>query len=225
MSDDFVLNAEHREVVGKGSSRRLRRLDEKIPAIVYGGKDQAPENITLAHKDVLKATSNEAFFSHIISLEIDGKSQQVIVKDMQRHPAKPKILHMDFLRVSKNVAIHVSVPLHFINEDTCTGVKMQGGVITHSITEVEVSCLPADLPEFVEVDMQDIELDQIVHLTDIKLPKGVEFLHAIEDEDHNHPVAAIHAPRAAAEAEDDAAVDAEPSADADGDAAEDGGEE
>ena len=127
MSNEFSLNAQVRDVTGKGSSRRLRRLEGTIPAIVYGGKT-APQNITLAHKDIAKATENEAFFSHIIDLNIDGKGESVIVKDMQRHPAKPVIMHVDFLRVSKDVAINVNVPLHFINEDVCKGIKDQGGV-------------------------------------------------------------------------------------------------
>jgi large subunit ribosomal protein L25 len=212
MSNEFVLNAETREVVGKGSSRRLRRLEDKIPAIIYGGQKQAPENITLTHKDIMKATSNEAFFSHIITLNIGGKTQDVIIKDLQRHPAKPRIQHADFLRVSKNVAITVQVPLHFINEETSVGVKQQGGVITHNITEVEISCLPADLPEYIEVDMADVELDQIVHLSDLKLPTGVSLLHAIEDEDHNHPVAAIHAPKKVMEVEEEEGAAVAPAA-------------
>ncbi len=203
MSNEFVLDAETREVVGKGSSRRLRRLEDKIPAIIYGGQKQAPVNITLTHKDIMKATSNEAFFSHIITLNIGSDSQQVIIKDLQRHPAKPRIMHADFLRVSKNVAITVQVPLHFVNEETSVGIKDQGGVITHNISEIEISCLPADLPEYIEVDIADVELDQIVHLSDLKLPKGVSLLHAVEDEDHNHPVAAIHTPKKALEPEEE----------------------
>lgn len=195
MSNEFELNAEVREVVGKGSSRRLRRLEGKIPAIIYGGKKKNPQNIALLHKDLMKATENEAFFSHIITLNVGDNSEQVIIKDMQRHPAKPRILHVDFQRVSKDVAIHVNVPLHFINEDSCKGVKLQGGAISHSMVEVEISCLPGDLPEFIEVDMIDVEIDQIVHLSDLKLPKGVEILALAQGEDHDLPVVAIHTPK------------------------------
>ena len=206
MAEEFSLNAELREDTGKGSSRRLRRLEDKVPAIVYGGKKN-PANITLAHKDIMKATENEAFFSHIIALNIGDKSEDVIVKDMQRHPAKPRILHVDFLRVSKNKPIHVNVPLHFINEETAIGVKQDGGKVSHSMTDVEIICLPAKLPEFLEVDMADVELDQVVHLSDIKLPEGVElaaFSHGGDDHDHDLPVAAIHTPKAVVEPEPDA---------------------
>lgn len=218
MSEQFELNVESREVAGKGSSRRLRRLEDKVPAIIYGGKGKAPQNIALPHKDLLKATENEAFFSHILTLKVDGKAEQVIVKDMQRHPARPYILHVDFQRVSKNVAIHVQVPLHFINEESSIGVKQQGGAISHSLTEVEISCLPADLPEYLEVDMADVELDQIVHLSDLALPKGVEIIALTHGEDHDLPVAAIHTPKKATveptTAEEDQAAEGENAGDA-----------
>ncbi len=201
MSNEFELNVEVRDVVGKGSSRRLRRLEDKVPGIIYGGKKKNPQNITVQHKDLVKATENEAFFSHIITLNVGGDSEQVIVKDMQRHPAKPKIMHLDFLRVSKDVAIHVNVPLHFTNEETSIGVKKQGGVVSHSISEVEISCLPGDLPEFIEVDMSNVEIDQIVHLTDLQLPKGVELLALAQGDDHDLPIAAIHTPKAVTEEE------------------------
>ncbi|MEZ5524590.1 MAG: 50S ribosomal protein L25/general stress protein Ctc [Pseudomonadales bacterium] len=203
MSNEFSLNAQARDVTGKGSSRRLRRLEGNIPAIVYGGKKD-PQNITLAHKDIIKATENEAFFAHIIDLNIDGNPESVIVKDMQRHPAKPVILHVDFLRVSKDVAIHVNVPLHFINEDACKGVKEQGGAISHNISEVEISCLPGDLPESIDVDMTNVEIDQIVHLSDLALPKGVTlmaFAHGGDEHEHDLPVVSIHAPKVAEEPE------------------------
>lgn len=206
MSNEFSLNAQARDVLGKGSSRRLRRLEGNIPAIVYGG-DKAPQNITLAHKDIIKAADNEAFFAHIIDLNIDGNGESVIVKDMQRHPAKPVIMHVDFLRVRKDVAINVSVPLHFINEDECKGIKLQGGVVSHNLTEVEISCLPGDLPESIDVDMANVEVDQIVHLSDLALPKGVTlaaFSHGGDEHEHDLPVAAIHAPKVAEETEEGA---------------------
>lgn len=223
MSEEFELNAESREVVGKGSSRRLRRLEGKVPAIIYGGKKKNPQNITLLHRDLTKATENEAFFSHILTLKVDGKGEQVIVKDMQRHPAKPQILHVDFQRVSKDVAIHVQVPLHFVNEEASIGVKQQGGVVSHSMTEVEISCLPGDLPEYIEVDMTKVEIDQIVHLSDLQLPKGVEIIALTHGADHDLPVVAIHAPKRAATEEpaaEEAAKAAEPEA-----GAEESGEE
>lgn len=210
MSNEFSLNAQLRDVTGKGSSRRLRRLEGTIPAIVYGGKS-APQNITLSHKDIAKATDNEAFFSHIIDLNIDGKGESVIVKDMQRHPARPLILHVDFLRVSKDVAIHVNVPLHFINEDVCKGIKVDGGVVSHNITDVEVSCLPGDLPESIDIDMTNVEIDQIVHLSDLQLPKGVTltaFAHGGDEHEHDLPVVAIHAPKVVVEEEEEGAPEA-----------------
>ena len=215
MYSEFSLNAQSRDVLGKGSSRRLRRLEGNIPAIVYGG-DKAPQNITLAHKDILRSTLNEAFFAHIIDLNIDGKSESVIVKDMQRHPAKSLIMHVDFLRVRKDVAISVNVPLHFINEDDCKGVKTQGGVISHNISDVEISCLPGDLPESIEVDMIDVEIDQIVHLSELKLPKGVTLVAFSHGEEHEHdlPVAAIHLPKVVAETEEEGAPEAPEAPDA-----------
>ena len=201
MSTDFTLHAKGREDTGKGASRRLRRLAGEIPAIVYGGKKK-PEQITLLHKDVMKALENEAFYSHIVELDIDGKSEDVIVKDVQRHPAKAIVLHMDFLRVSKNTKLQTRVPLHFINEDTCVGVKLGGGIIAHSMTELEISCLPKDLPEYLEVDMEEVELGQTLHISDIKLPKGVESVALSHGEDHDLPIAAVNKPKAAAVEED-----------------------
>ena len=192
---DFTLNATSREDLGKGASRRLRRLAEQVPAVIYGGKNDA-KSISLLHKDLAHALANEAFYSHIIELSIDGNAESVILKDVQRHPAKPIILHADFLRVDKKQKLTIRVPLHFINEDTSIGVKMQGGAVTHNMTELEVSCLPGDLPEYLEVDMANVEVDQIVHISDIKLPEGVESVALSHGDDHDLSVAAIHIPKA-----------------------------
>jgi large subunit ribosomal protein L25 len=226
MSNEFSLNAKVRDVTGKGSSRRLRRLEGTIPAIVYGGTSE-PQNITLTHKDIVKATDNEAFFAHIIELNIDGSAESVIVKDMQRHPAKPVILHIDFLRVSKNVAIQVNVPLHFINEDVCKGIKADGGVAFHNITDVEISCLPGDLPEFINIDMTNIGIDEVVHLSDLQLPKGVTltaFSHGGEEHEHDLPVVAVHAPKMVAEETEDGAPEAPAAPEAASQSDEDAGE-
>ncbi len=207
---DFELNAKIREDKGKGASRRLRRLAHEVPAIIYGGKKD-PVMISLSHKDFAHSLSNEAFYSHIVTLNVEGKSEDVILKDVQRHPHKPFITHADFYRIDKNQKLTVKAPLHFINEDQCYGVKMEGGVITHSITELEISCLPADLPEYIAIDMTDLKMDEILHISDIKLPEGVESVALSHGDDHDLPVAAIHMPRAAleeeepVEAEDDAA--------------------
>ena len=141
MSTDFILTAEARTDVGKGASRRLRRLGDRVPAIIYGDEKE-PENISLLHKDLMKQLENEAFYSHIITIQKDGGDQEVILKDLQRHPSKSKILHADFLRVSKTKKLHTKVPLHFLNEDSCIGVKQQGGTISHNMTDLEISCLP-----------------------------------------------------------------------------------
>ncbi|MGV6807116.1 MAG: 50S ribosomal protein L25/general stress protein Ctc [bacterium] len=204
MSNDFSLNATARADVGKGASRRLRRLAGQVPAIIYGGKKD-PQNISIPEKDLTHALENEAFFSHIIALSVDGKAEDVILKDLQRHPAKAKILHADFLRVSKTQKLNVKVPLHFINEETSVGVKQQGGVATHSITELEIQCLPADLPEFIEVDLAAVEIGQIVHISDLKLPKGVESVDLAHGEEHDHPVATVIKPKGPAEDEEAAA--------------------
>jgi len=197
---DFELNAKSREDKGKGASRRLRRIADEVPAVIYGGKKDA-QSISLLHKDLSHALENEAFYSHVISLSVDGKAQHVILKDVQRHPAKAIIMHADFLRVDKKQKLTVKAPLHFVNEDACHGVKMEGGVISRSMTELEISCLPSDLPEYIEVDMTDVKLDQIVHISDIKLPKGVESVALSHGDDHDLPVAAIHKPKGSSEPE------------------------
>jgi len=219
MSTDFTLHAKGREDTGKGASRRLRRLAGEIPAIVYGGKKD-PARIALIHKDVMKALENEAFYSHIIALDIDGKSEDVIVKDVQRHPAKAIVLHMDFLRVSKNIKLQTRVPLHFINEDICVGVKLGGGLIAHSMTELEIMCLPADLPEYLEVDMAEVDLGQTLHISDIKLPQGVESVALSHGDDHDLPIAAVNKSKAKDEDEEPA-----PAADAGAGEADSGAEE
>ena len=163
---DYSLTAKSRDTVGKGASRRLRRLAEQVPAIIYGGKKD-PQNVSITHKDFVKALENEGFYSQIIQLTTDGSSEDVILKDIQRHPAKSVILHADFLRIDKTQKLTVRVPLHFINEETSIGVKMQGGAVSHTMTELEIICLPADLPEFIEVDMAEVEVDSTVHISDL----------------------------------------------------------
>ena len=207
---DFSLNANARNDLGKGASRRLRRNADLVPAIVYGG-DKAPQNIALEARELKKALENEAFYSHVIKLSIDGKKEDVLLKALQRPPAKPVIMHADFLRVVAGHEVTVHVPLHFINEDSCVGVKKSGGVISHTMTEVEVNCLPKDLPEFIEVDMAGVDLNQIVHLSDLKLPKGVSIPFLAQGPDHDLPVANVHAARVAA-ADDAPAAEGEESA-------------
>lgn len=193
---DFVLTAELRNDMGKGASRRLRRTG-KVPAIMYGaGKE--PTSISLEHNELVHQAENEAFFSHILTIKLDGKDESAIIKDMQRHPGRPLIMHIDLQRVSATEKIRVHVPLHFTNEATAPGVR-EGGLVSHSVTEVEVQCLPKNLPEFIEVDLGNMGLNDIVHLTDLQLPAGVELVELLHGESHDQAVASIHMPRAAKE--------------------------
>ncbi len=208
-AETFEIQASVREIAGKGASRRLRRLAGQVPGIVYGGTEK-PVQISVEHKELAKHLESESFYSHIVDLNLDGKSENVILKDVQRHPSKPRILHVDFMRVLKSVKITVSVPLHFLNETTCVGVKTGGGLITHTMTQLEVSCLPGNLPEFIEVDMLDIDVGQTLHISDLKLPKGVESVALNQGPDHDLPVVSVNKPKgAAADLEEDAADDAE----------------
>jgi len=194
MSNDFQLDAKARDDIGKGASRRLRRLSNELPGIVYGGKNP-PQKITLSHKELDKALQNEAFYSHIITLSVEGKTEEVILKDLQRHPAKPVILHADFLRISKTQKFTTRVPIHFINEDVCVGVKVGGGNITRSMTELDILCLPADLPEYIEVDVAEVEIGHIVHISDINLPKGVESVALNHGEERDSPIFTVNQPK------------------------------
>lgn len=210
MSDSFELNVELRDDLGKGASRRLRRLEDKIPGIVYGGGKKA-QPISINHKEIIKQLEDEAFYSHILTLKAGKKTEKVILKDLQRHPFKPKVTHADFMRISATQKLQTSVPLHFLNEESCPGVKA-GGVVSHAFTTVEVSCLPKNLPEYIEVDMTDAELDSIVHLSDLVLPKGVELVELSHGADHDQAIATIHKGRAAV-SEDEGEADSEESAD------------
>ena len=196
MSTNFVIKARSREDTGKGASRRLRRQSGEVPAIIYGGKKHA-EKISILHKDITKALENEAVYSSIISLSVDGKAEDTIIKDIQRHPAKQVILHLDFLRVSKTTRLQTRVPLNFLNEDICVGVKMGGGLIAHTMTDIEVSCLPKDLPESIDVDMEQIDVGQIVHLSDIKMPSGVESVSLSQGAEYDLTVATVNKQKAA----------------------------
>lgn len=199
MSVSFELNAQRRDDLGKGASRRLRR-DGMVPAIVYGG-DEAPLSVTLELRELNKNLESEAFYSHILDLKIDGAVQKVILRDLHRHPFKPIILHADLQRVDPSHAIRMRVPLHFLNEGTCVGVKTSGGVVSHLITEVEVSCSPNVLPEFIAVDLAQVELGTILHLSDLKLPEGVSLVELAHGEGHDQGVVSVHAPHGGVQAE------------------------
>ena len=194
MSEAFIVVAETRVDEGKGASRRLRRLEGKMPAVIYG-TDQDAQSLTLIRKDFEYMLENEACFSSILEVQVDGKSQNAIIKDIQRHPAKGFPMHADFLRVRMDQAIKVNVPLHFINEEQCTGVKLGGGMIQKQATDIEIQCLPKDLPEYLEVDMLEVELGDIVHLSDITLPEGAIATALELGDDHDLAVASVIAPR------------------------------
>ena len=215
MKTSFELVADARNgVQGKGASRRLRRSG-KVPAILYGGKEE-PRQIILDHQNLLTLLVNERFYSTILSLKIDGKEQPAILKDVQRHPAKNQVLHMDLQRVLENEKIRMRVPLHFVGAASSPGVKTQGGVVSHLLNDVEVLCLPKDLPEYVEVDMSAMVMNEVKRLSDLPLPAGVEFVDLAHGRDE--AVVSIHHPRAE-EAEAPAAVAAAAAAPAAGAAA------
>lgn len=195
--NNFNLNAEARSDLGKGASRRLRRLNNLVPAILYGGEAK-PVTLSLKDNELRKSLSNEAFYSHILTINYDGKSESAILKALQRHPATNAVTHADFMRVSKDHAIHVHVPLHFTNEEACVGVKMGGGVVSHQMTDVEIICLPGNLPEYIEVDMTDVQVETILHLSDLKLPAGVKIAALQHGADHDLPVCAVHKPKGSA---------------------------
>jgi len=203
--ENFVVAAEPRADEGKGASRRLRRTGQ-FPAVVYGGNKPA-QSISLSQNVMLQHVEHEAFFSHILDVNVAGQSEKAILKDIQWHPYKPVILHVDFLRVDQNSVIKVQVPVHCIGEDVAPGVKA-GGIVTHQLTTVEVSCPAGKLPEYLEADVSALELGESVHLSDIKLPEGVEILELAHGEGHDQSVASVVVTRGgAAEEESEAAAD------------------
>jgi large subunit ribosomal protein L25 len=198
MTVEFALNAQVRSDLGKGASRRLRRLASLIPAVIYGGEKGA-QSISLIAKDVAKLLENEAAFSHVIALNVDGAVETVLIKALQRHPVKMFVMHADFVRVVAGQKLTAHVPLHFTNQETSVGVKQQGGEVSHTAMEVEVTCLPSDLPEFIEVNMAKVEIGTILHLSDLVLPAGVQLVALAHG--NNLPVANIHASRVVKDAE------------------------
>ncbi|WP_019529617.1 50S ribosomal protein L25/general stress protein Ctc [Dasania marina] len=208
MSGEFTLDVQTRADLGKGASRRLRRLDNKVLGIIYGGGKKKPTPILFAENEIVKLANNEAFFTSLITLNLDGKAEQVVIKDVQRHPARETFMHVDFMRVSAKTKITMHVPLHFINEANCPGVKQEGGIASHALNDLEVFCLPKDLPEFIEVDMAALNAGDNLHISDLVLPKGVESVALSHGEDHDLLVCAVNIPRGAA-SDDDAADEAE----------------
>lgn len=187
----FELQAEARDNFGRSASRRLRRAG-KVPAIIYGGgKDPRP--IALSHNGIAREMAQEAFYTSILTVKLGSELQAVVVKAVERHPYKPQIMHLDFQRIVEDEAITLNVPIHFMGESEAMGVKEQGGVVEHLVSDVEISCLPRHLPEFLELDVSELELNGLLHLSDIKLPEGVTST-ALEH-GHDHAVVAINPPR------------------------------
>lgn len=185
------VTAVPRSEQGTGASRRLRRTG-KVPGVLYGG-DQSAQPIELEHKSLLRHLKLESFHASILSMSLEGKKERVLLRDVQMHPWKPQVLHVDFQRVAANQKIHMNVPLHFINAEVAPGVKLGGGTVSHVLNEIDVSCLPDDLPEYIEVDLSALELGDSVHLEDLKMPKGVESIQLTRGD--NLVVASVQVPR------------------------------
>ncbi len=202
MSDTLHLNAELRSDSGKGASRRLRHQG-MVPAIVYGG-DRDPAMVSIAHNEFIHELENDAIYTQVIELRVGDKKQDVILRDLQRHPYKNKIMHADFFRIDENKPINITVPVHVENAETCAGVKMDGGMLTQLVTEIEIIALPKNLPEYLEIDVENLHLGETLHLTDIKMPEGVQILSLtyledvedIEHDDHNVGVVSVVKTRA-----------------------------
>jgi large subunit ribosomal protein L25 len=207
MTDLFTLEAEVRTDLGKGASRRLRHAN-KVPAIIYG-EGKAPVSLTLEHKNVYRAQQEEAFYSHVLTINIDGKPVECLLKDMQRHPFKQVVMHLDFIRINAKHAVHTNVPVHFINEENI--VKL-GATIAHHVSEIAISCLPKNLPEFIEVDLADMELGQTIHLSDVKFPKGVTSDELAKGESHDQAVVTAKVAKVKVEADDSSEDQAEETA-------------
>lgn len=196
MANVFEFIAEARSETGSSAAKVVRRKG-KVPAVLYGGS-AAPEMLILDHNDLLKHLAHEAVYSHVLDIKVDGRTEKAVLKHIQRHPAKPQILHIDFMRVDAGHKLKVHVPLHFINEATSVGVK-KGGVINHSMSDVEVLCMPSALPEFIEVDMANVEVGSTLHLSDLVLPAGVEIPELHQGVEHDHPVVQIVKPKTSTE--------------------------
>jgi large subunit ribosomal protein L25 len=188
MTNLFEFVAEVRNGAGSIAAKAVRRQG-KVPAVVYGG-DSAPALVQLDHNEVIKHLAHEAVYSHVLDLKIGEKTQKAVLKHIQRHPAKPLVLHMDFMRIDETHKLKVHVPLHFINDAISVGVK-KGGVVTHAMVDVEVLCMPSALPEFIEVDLASVDIGDTVHLSNLSLPLGVEIVALLHGAEHDHPVAQI----------------------------------
>lgn len=190
----YSIQLQCRNDVGKGASRRLRRAG-MVPGIVYGG-EQPPQQVIVPHNILYKQLEDEGFYANIVSLEIDGKKETALLKALQRHPYKQIVMHFDFQRITGNETLTRNVPLHFINEDIAVGVKLGGGTVFHQLKDVEVTCKASDLPEFIEVDVAKLDVGQMLHLSDLVLPKGAKLTSLALGEDYDLPVVNIQTTRA-----------------------------
>lgn len=189
----YELKAEPRNELGKSANRRLRRSG-RIPGTVYGASKE-PQSISLLHDEVLHQLDHEAFYSSILTINVNKESERVVVKDLQRHPYKRGILHIDFQRIDEKQKITMRVPLHFLNEQQCVGVRTGGGQVSRIMTELEISCLPGDLPEYIDIDLADVNVGESVHLSDIVLPEGVEIYALQRGGDEMASVASVNIPK------------------------------
>jgi len=188
MANVFEFVAEARSVTGSSAAKVIRRQG-KVPAVMYGGNAE-PEMLVLDHNELLKQLAHEAVYSHVLDIKVDGRTEKAVLKHIQRHPAKPQILHVDLLRVDETHKLKVHVPLHFVNESTAVGVK-KGGVVSHLMTDIEITCMPSALPEYIEVDMANVDLGSIVHLSELVLPVGVEIPLLLQGGEHDLPVVQV----------------------------------
>ena len=202
MSDNIQLNAEPRADSGKGASRRLRRMN-MVPAIIYGG-DGGPMSISLGHNEFSHQLENEAIYTQIIDVNVGKETEEVVLRDLQRHPYKNRVMHADFFRIDKKKVLHVVVPIHVLNAEECVGVRMDGGMLTQVVSEIEVVCLPKHLPEYLEIDAEELHLGEILHLSNIKMPEGVEIVALTHGEDHDTGILSVVKTRAVEEISDEA---------------------
>lgn len=194
MADTITVRAELREDVGKAATRRLRRLTEKVPGILYGG-DRGPQPISVEQRDLAKAMQEEAFYSQVLDLAVGDRTQAVVLRGVQRHPASDAVTHLDFMRIREDAVVNIRIPLHFLGEDHCTGVRDGGGSLSHNLIEVEVASLPANLPEYIDVDVTDLGAGSSIHLSDLELPEGVSLVALTHGQDHDLPVVSVIPPR------------------------------
>lgn len=213
MPDLMTIDASQRDGVGTSTARRIRNQRDQVPGVLYGG-GEAPIHFTIDYRRIAKAVEDEAFFSQVLSLTLGDMSIQVVLRELQRHPATERVVHVDFLRVQEDRELQVAIPFHFLNEEACIGVKLNGGMVSKNLTEIQVSCLPRDLPEFIEIDLEDLDIGDAVHLSDIELPPGVSFVVLTHGDGRDDQIVNVHMPRGMAldeeeELEEEELVDTE----------------